>query len=49
MMGFILDDRRKREAREVHERSAHAKKVHGFKAKQLNEKRRLQNIQMKKT
>jgi hypothetical protein len=41
--------RRKREARQVHERSATAQKLHGFKAKLFNKKRHNEKIQMKKT
>jgi ribosome biogenesis protein NSA2 len=40
---------RKREAREVHERSAKAQKLHGLKAKLYNKKRHTEKIQMKKT
>lgn len=40
---------RKREAREVHKKSAYAQKVHGFKAKLYNKKRHAEKIQMKKT
>ena len=41
--------RRKREAREGHERSQYAQKVHGFKAKLFQKQRRVDKIQMKKT
>ena len=41
--------RRKREAREVHDRSEVAKKTKGLKAKILNKERRNEKIQMKKT
>lgn len=41
--------KRKREAREVHSRAAHAKKLHGLKAKLYNKKRHAEKIQMKKT
>ena len=41
--------RRKREAREVHERSKIAKTTIGIKAKLLNKKRHSEKIQMKKT
>jgi ribosome biogenesis protein NSA2 len=40
--------KRKKEARESHERSAYAQKVHGIKAKLLNKKRHAEKIQMKK-
>lgn len=41
--------KRKRAAREVHERSDKAKKTKGLKAKLLNKERRAEKIQMKKT
>ncbi|KAJ3085708.1 Ribosome biogenesis protein [Quaeritorhiza haematococci] len=41
--------KRKREAREVHQRAAKAQKLHGFKAKLYNKKRHAEKIQMKKT
>lgn len=41
--------KRKREAREVHDRSEVAKKTKGLKAKILNKERRNEKIQMKKT
>ena len=46
---FCFIDRRKKEAREVHERAEHAKKLHGIRAKQYNRKRHAEKIQMKKT
>jgi len=39
---------RKREAREVHERSKYAKKVHGLRAKLYHKKRHAEKVQMKK-
>jgi len=41
--------KRKKEAREVHERSQYAQKVHGLKAKLYHKKRHAEKIQMKKT
>lgn len=41
--------KRKRQAREVHSKSAHAQKVTGIKAKILNKKRANEKIQLKKT
>ena len=41
--------KRKKEAREVHKKSAIAQKLHGFKAKLYNKKRHSEKIQMKKT
>ncbi|KAL7749906.1 Ribosome biogenesis protein [Sorochytrium milnesiophthora] len=41
--------KRKREAREVHKKSAVAQKLHGLKAKLHNQKRHSEKIQMKKT
>ena len=41
--------RRKKEARSVHERSRHAQKLRGIKAKLYNKKRHAEKIQMKKT
>lgn len=40
---------RKREARLVHKRAEYAQKVHGLRAKQLNEKRFKEKATMKKT
>eukprot|EP00164_Ancoracysta_twista_P002985 GFYU01003979.1.p1 GENE.GFYU01003979.1~~GFYU01003979.1.p1 ORF type:complete len:261 (-),score=84.74 GFYU01003979.1:319-1101(-) len=40
---------RKKEAREVHKKSAYAKKVHGLKAKLYNKKRYAEKAMMKKT
>eukprot|EP00128_Syssomonas_multiformis_P011906 Colp12_sorted_trinity150504_noHs@31668 len=50
--GYRLDHferKRKKEAREVHERSQFAQKVHGLKAKLHAAKRRAEKIKMKKT
>jgi hypothetical protein len=41
--------KRKKEAREVHEKSAKAQKLHGLKAKLYNKKRHAEKVQMKKT
>merc|ERR1712086_18027 len=41
--------KRKRDAREVHERAEYAKKTRGLKAKLFNKQRRNEKIQMKKT
>ena len=41
--------KRKKEAREVHERAAHAQKLHGLKAKLYNKQRHAEKIAMKKT
>lgn len=43
-----LSSRRKREAREGHERSQYAQKVTGLKAKIYNKKRHTEKIEMKK-
>ena len=40
---------RKKEAREVHTRSLIARRSHGLRAKLINEKRRKEKIEMKKT
>lgn len=42
-------NRRKKEAREVHEKSAKAQRLHGLKAKLYNKKRHAEKVQMKKT
>jgi len=39
---------RKKEARQAHQRSQYAQKVHGFRAKQLNKKRFQEKATMKK-
>lgn len=41
--------RRKKEARQAHEQSAKAQKLHGLKAKLYNKKRHAEKVQMKKT
>jgi len=41
--------RRKKEAREVHKKSAYAKKVHGLKAKLYHKTRHSEKVQMQKT
>lgn len=43
------EKKRKKEAREVHKRSAFAQKIHGIKAKRYNKQRHNEKIQMKKT
>ncbi|XP_046863238.1 ribosome biogenesis protein NSA2 homolog [Xenia sp. Carnegie-2017] len=50
--GYRLDHferKRKKEAREVHERAEHAKKLHGLRAKLYNKKRHAEKVRMKKT
>ncbi|CAB3995628.1 ribosome biogenesis NSA2 homolog [Paramuricea clavata] len=44
-----FERKRKKEAREVHERAEHAKKLHGLRAKIYNKKRHAEKVQMKKT
>jgi len=44
-----FERKRKREAREVHERANKAQKLHGLKAKLYNKQRHTEKIQMKKT
>lgn len=47
---FDHDERkRKKEARQAHEQSAKAQKLHGLKAKLYNKKRHAEKVQMKKT
>ncbi|XP_028399051.1 ribosome biogenesis protein NSA2 homolog isoform X2 [Dendronephthya gigantea] len=50
--GYRLDHferKRKKEARQVHERAEHARKLHGLRAKLYNKKRHAEKVQMKKT
>ena len=43
------DRKRKREAREGHDRSAYAQKIHGIKAKLYHKQRHSEKVQLRKT
>ena len=47
LLGCLV--RRKKEAREPHRAAAHARRIHGLRAKMYAEGRRKMKIQMKKT